>query len=75
MTDAELAFIVATRAALTASDACIQIHGGIGFTWEHSAHWYFRRARVNSTLMGPPSVHRDAIAGSLGLTVAEESPR
>lgn len=66
-TDAELAFIVATRAALAASDACIQIHGGIGFTWEHKAHWYFRRARVNATLMGPPSVHRAAIAGSLGL--------
>lgn len=65
--DAELAFIVATRAAVAASDACIQIHGGIGFTWEHRAHWYFRRARVNATLMGPPSVHRNAIAGSLGL--------
>lgn len=65
--DAELAFIVATRAALAASNACIQIHGGIGFTWEHQAHWYFRRAPVNATLMGPPSVHRNAIAGSLGL--------
>ncbi|MCB0936633.1 MAG: acyl-CoA/acyl-ACP dehydrogenase [Mycobacterium sp.] len=65
--DDELAFIVATRAALAASDACIQIHGGIGFTWEHKAHWYFRRARVNATLMGPPSVHRAAIAGSLDL--------
>jgi alkylation response protein AidB-like acyl-CoA dehydrogenase len=66
--DAELAFIVATRAALAAAESCIHIHGGIGFTWEHSAHWYLRRARVNATLMGPQSVHRDAIA------VSAESP-
>ena len=36
--DAELAFIVASRAAVAAAEACIHIHGGIGFTWEHSAH-------------------------------------
>ncbi len=69
--DAELAFVKATRAALSAAESCIHIHGGIGFTWEHSAHWYFRRARVNATLMGPSAVHRDAIAASAGLTTAE----
>ncbi|SBS79110.1 Acyl-CoA dehydrogenase FadE18 [uncultured Mycobacterium sp.] len=72
--DAELAFIVATRAAVTGSEACIHVHGGIGFTWEHSAHWHLRRARVNATLLGPPSVHRDAIARSVGLTTTEEVP-
>ncbi|MGH3556184.1 MAG: acyl-CoA dehydrogenase family protein [Mycobacterium sp.] len=69
--DAELAFIVATRAALSAAESCIHIHGGIGFTWEHPAHWYLRRARVNATLMGPAAVHRHAIAVSAGLTTAE----
>jgi alkylation response protein AidB-like acyl-CoA dehydrogenase len=66
--DAELAFVVATRAALSAAESCIHIHGGIGFTWEHSAHRYLRRARVNATLMGPSAVHRDAVAASAGLS-------
>ncbi|MGO9151873.1 acyl-CoA dehydrogenase family protein [Mycobacterium sp.] len=67
--DAELAFVVACRAALKAAESCIHIHGGIGFTWEHLAHRYLRRARVNATLMGPSAVHRDAIAASAGLSV------
>jgi alkylation response protein AidB-like acyl-CoA dehydrogenase len=69
--DAELAFIVATRAALSAAESCIHIHGGIGFTWEHRAHRYLRRARVNAALLGPVTVHRDAIAASVGLSTAE----
>jgi len=73
--DAELAFIVATRAALLAAESCIHIHGGIGFTWEHRAHRYFRRARVNATLLGPSAVHREAIAASAGLTRASGTAR
>ena len=69
--DAELAFVVATRAAISAAESCIHIHGGIGFTWEHRAHWYLRRARVNATLLGPATVHRAAIAASAGLSAAE----
>ena len=69
--DAELAFVVATRAALSAAESCVHIHGGIGFTWEHSAHRYLRRARINATLMGPSAAHRDAIAASAGLGTAE----
>jgi alkylation response protein AidB-like acyl-CoA dehydrogenase len=69
--DAELAFIVASRAALSAAESCIHIHGGIGFTWEHSAHRYLRRARVNATLLGPPAGHRDAVAASACRTPAE----
>lgn len=70
LADAELAFIVATRAAVSAAESCIHVHGGIGFTWEHSAHWYLRRARVNATLLGSPGVHRRAIAESAGLTTS-----
>lgn len=66
----ELAFIVATRAAVSAARTCIHVHGGIGFTWEHRAHWYLRRARINATLFGSPSVHRDVIAESVGLAGA-----
>ena len=69
--DAELAFTVATSAALSAAESCIHIHGGIGFTWEHRAHRSLRRARVNATLMGPSAVHRDAIAASAGLKTGE----
>lgn len=69
--DAELAFTVATRAAISAAESCIHIHGGIGFTWEHSAHRYLRRARINATLLGPSAVHREAIAASAGLNTPE----
>ncbi|MEB3070314.1 acyl-CoA dehydrogenase family protein [[Mycobacterium] vasticus] len=68
--DAELAFVVAARAAVVAAESCIHIHGGIGFTWEHSAHRYLRRAQVNASLLGPSALHRNAIAVSAGLTGA-----
>jgi alkylation response protein AidB-like acyl-CoA dehydrogenase len=71
LADAELAFIVATRAAVSAAESCIHVHGGIGFTWEHSAHWYLRRARVNATLLGSPGLHRSAIAESAGLATSQ----
>lgn len=40
----------------------IQLHGGIGFTWEHDAHLYFKRARSIQTLLGDGAWHREAIA-------------
>lgn len=40
----------------------IQIHGGIGFTWEHACHLYFKRARASLSLFGHPREHRDALA-------------
>jgi alkylation response protein AidB-like acyl-CoA dehydrogenase len=40
----------------------IQLHGGIGFTWEHHAHWYFKRAHSSSTWLGDPVLHRERIA-------------
>jgi len=40
----------------------IQLHGGIGFTWEHDAHLYFKRARADLSLAGPPTWHREEIA-------------
>jgi len=43
----------------------IQIHGGIGFTWEHDAHLYFKRARSARGLLGLPSVHRERVASIL----------
>lgn len=45
----------------------IQLHGGIGFTWEHDAHLYFKRARAASTLLGTPAWHRERLARLVGL--------
>ncbi len=45
----------------------IQIHGGMGFTWEHPAHLYFKRARSSSILFGDPLEHRQKLASQLGL--------
>ena len=45
----------------------IQIHGGIGFTWEHDAHLYFKRAKTDELLFGSPAQHRAMLADRLGL--------
>lgn len=45
----------------------VQIHGGIGFTWEHPAHMYFKRAKASETLLGDPSYHRERVAERMGL--------
>ena len=50
----------------TAADN-IQIHGGIGFTWEHPAHLYFKRAKTNQLLLGSSSYHRALVADSVGI--------
>jgi alkylation response protein AidB-like acyl-CoA dehydrogenase len=43
----------------------IQIHGGIGYTWEHDAHLYFKRARSSMNLLGDTRYHRETIAEQL----------
>ena len=43
----------------------IQLHGGIGFTWGHHAHLFFKRARGSSTMLDPPSTHRERVAVDL----------
>ncbi len=45
----------------------IQIHGGIGFTWEHDAHLYFKRAKSSELLLGDPAYHRELLAQRIGL--------
>ena len=45
----------------------IQIHGGIGFTWEHHAHLYFKRAKSSELLFGDPAYHRELLAQRLGI--------
>jgi alkylation response protein AidB-like acyl-CoA dehydrogenase len=45
----------------------IQIHGGIGFTWEHPAHLYFKRAKSSELFLGDPAYHRELLAQRLGV--------
>lgn len=45
----------------------IQIHGGIGFTWEHPAHLYFKRAQSAKVFLGSPDHHREILTGLYGL--------
>ncbi|RCH69396.1 acyl-CoA dehydrogenase [Streptomyces sp. SDr-06] len=55
---ASLAAATALDAAWSCAKDCIQILGGIGFTWEHDAHLYLRRALVARQLLGAPDTHR-----------------
>jgi alkylation response protein AidB-like acyl-CoA dehydrogenase len=71
--DAELP-VLASLAKAYCSDAFfqvaaenIQIHGGIGFTWEHPAHLYFKRAKTSQQYLGDPLHHRGLIAQKLGI--------
>jgi len=45
----------------------IQVHGGIGFTWEHDIHLYYRRALANEATFGSAPLHREAVARGLNL--------
>lgn len=54
-----LAAAAALDAAVFAAERSIQIHGGIGFTWEHPAHLLLRRARANAVAVGRPEILRD----------------
>ncbi|MFF4448136.1 acyl-CoA dehydrogenase family protein [Streptomyces sp. NPDC001502] len=46
----------------------IQLHGGIGITWEHEAHEFFKRAHGSALLLGAPAAHRARLAAGLGFT-------
>jgi alkylation response protein AidB-like acyl-CoA dehydrogenase len=46
---------------------CLQLHGGIGYTWEHDLHLYMRRVESNAAIYGGVDYHRDRLAPSIGL--------
>jgi alkylation response protein AidB-like acyl-CoA dehydrogenase len=54
-------------AAVLAAQECVQMHGGIGFTWEHPAHLYLKRAKADSIAFGTPDAHRAALASLVNL--------
>jgi alkylation response protein AidB-like acyl-CoA dehydrogenase len=72
--DADELPAVASLARAYCSEACswvagetIQVHGGIGFTWEHDAHLYFKRAKASELLLGDPAHHRELLLQRIGI--------
>jgi alkylation response protein AidB-like acyl-CoA dehydrogenase len=57
--DLALAQAYCSDAYVFVASTSIQVHGGIGFTWEHPAHLYLRRARADAQLLGDPASHRE----------------
>jgi len=64
---AVLAYVHCSRAFTNAAKESIQIHGGIGYTWEHDAHLYLRRAKSSQLLFGPPARQRTRLAELAGI--------
>jgi alkylation response protein AidB-like acyl-CoA dehydrogenase len=55
----------ASEAGREVTAAAIQMHGGIGFTWEADVHWLFKRAQLDAALLGGAKRHRAQIASIL----------
>ncbi|MEU3416704.1 acyl-CoA dehydrogenase family protein [Streptomyces sp. NPDC006658] len=64
---ASLAKACCSEAYFHAAAENIQIHGGIGYTWEHPAHLYFRRAKSSELLFGDAAHHRELLARRIGV--------
>jgi alkylation response protein AidB-like acyl-CoA dehydrogenase len=56
-----VAHAVCSEASMFVAAENIQVHGGIGFTWEHPAHLYFRRAKSSQLLLGGPAVYYERL--------------
>ncbi|MFG1942728.1 acyl-CoA dehydrogenase family protein [Nonomuraea sp. NPDC048826] len=64
---AALAQAYVGRACFEVARDHLLLHGGIGYTWEHDAHLYFKRAKTDEVLLGPPRIHRARLADLLEL--------
>ncbi len=64
---ASLAKAYCSEAFFRTAGQNIQIHGGIGFTWEHDAHLYFKRAKSGELLLGDPVYHREQLVQRIGV--------
>lgn len=60
--DASVVKAWGSEAYIAMTAEAIQLHGGVGFTWEHDAHLYFRRARFDAAFLGDAAFHRERIA-------------
>ena len=64
---ASLAKAAGTEAYLRAAAENIQIHGGVGFTWEYDPHLYYKRAKASEIMLGDPTFHRAHLVAGLDL--------
>jgi alkylation response protein AidB-like acyl-CoA dehydrogenase len=71
---ASMAKARASDAAWSVAAASLQVHGGIGFTWEHDLQFWLKRARVDGELYGTARQHRERVAELAGLGEGAESP-
>ncbi len=71
--DVEVATSVAqaycSDVAVHAAEECVQLHGGIGMTWEHPAHLYLKRAKADQIAFGTPGAHRQRLGTLVDLTL------
>jgi len=64
---AAVAKVCCSEAYVRVATDSLHVHGGLGFTWDHDAHLYFKRARSSAQLFGDPRYHREALACHLAL--------
>jgi alkylation response protein AidB-like acyl-CoA dehydrogenase len=64
---ASLAKTYCSDAYFHAAAESVQIHGGVGFTWEYDVHLHFKRAKSSELLLGSPAHHRESVARHIGL--------
>ena len=67
---ASMAKAYAADAGWRVTASSLQVHGGIGFTWEHDLHFFLKRARTDGSLLGSARLHRDRVAELAGLSRA-----
>jgi alkylation response protein AidB-like acyl-CoA dehydrogenase len=67
---ASMAKAYASDAGWNVTASALQVHGGIGFTWEHDLHWFLKRAKTDGVLFGSARDHRERVAELAGLGAA-----
>jgi alkylation response protein AidB-like acyl-CoA dehydrogenase len=70
---AALAAAAAAEGGQTVTASAIQMHGGVGFTWEADVHWLYKRAQLDAALLGGAKRHRAALARHAAARVARQS--
>jgi alkylation response protein AidB-like acyl-CoA dehydrogenase len=71
---ASMAKAYASDAGWRVANASLQVHGGIGFTWEHDLHLWLKRARVDASMFGDAHWHRERVAEAVLAQAAEREP-
>jgi alkylation response protein AidB-like acyl-CoA dehydrogenase len=71
---ASMAKAYASDAGWRVANASLQVHGGIGFTWEHDLHLWLKRAKVDAAIFGDAHWHREQVAEAILAAAAEREP-